>query len=155
MGSTQAEVAVWETVTNVTLAQVTFRLHFRHFNPTHLLGRFRFSVTYDDRALFADERHTGGDVEANWIVLSNPVVTGPPGMTFTTLSDHSVLAGGTTAGEGTYSVSYPGNHARITGIRLEVLKDASLPGGGPGLYVPSGNFFLTEIEMLAAEQRFR
>jgi hypothetical protein len=76
-------------------------------------------------------------------------------MTFTTLPDGSVLAGGETAGQGTYSVSYAGNHSPITGIRLEAMKDPSLPGGGPGLYVPSGNFFLTEIEMLAAGQRLR
>lgn len=155
MGSTQAEVAVWETVMNVSAAQITFRLHFRHFNPTHLLGHFRFSVTTDDRELFADESHTGGKVDANWLVLTNPAVVGPAGMTFTTLADHSVLASGKTADEGVYSVSYSGTHPRITGIRLEALKHPSLPGGGPGLYTPSGNFFLTEIEMLVAEQPYR
>ena len=35
----------------------------------------------------------------------------------------------------------------ITGIRLEVFEDPSLPGGGPGLHAPqnSGNFVLTEL----------
>ncbi len=39
---------------------------------------------------------------------------------------------------------------------LEALEHPSLPGGGgPGLYSLSGNFFLTELEMMVAADRIR
>ena len=155
-GSTQAETAVWETATDISASHLTFNLHFLHFNGKHLLGRFRFSVTDADRRDFADEAHTDGQVDAPWVVLQAPIVRGPQGMTFTTLDDHSVLVGGSIADQGVYSVSFQWNRTRITGIRLEALKHPSLPGGGgPGLYPASGNFFLTEIEMFAADEGAR
>lgn len=151
-GSTGAETAVWQTVTDVTAPDLTFTMHFLHFNPKHLLGRFRFSVTSDSRDLFADEMHTGGNVDADWVVLQNPIVKGPRDMTFTTLRDQSILAGGVTADQGVYRVKYTSSLSRVTGIRLETMKHASLPGGGgPGLYPPNGNFFLTEIEMTVSD----
>ena len=154
--SVRAEVAVFETTADVTASNVVFRLHFFHFNPKHLLGRFRFSVTSDHRDAFADELHTGGDVDANWVVLQSPTVSGPAGMTFTTLDDHSVLVGGQPADEGIYTVSYGTVDSKITGIRLEALEHPSLPGGGgPGLHSLSGNFFLTELEMMVAVDRIR
>ena len=134
-GGTNSETAVWETTTNLSAGNLTFTLHFNHFNPGHLLGRFRFSVTTDDRNTFADGLPAGGDVDANWIVLTNPIVSGPAGMTFTTLADHSILAGGTTAAQGVYTVSYVTAVSGITGVRLEALEDPALPGGnGPGLF---------------------
>jgi hypothetical protein len=87
------QTAVWATTTNVTGNGLTFTMYFNHLNPGHLLGRFRFSVTTDDRTTFADGLDTGGDVEANWTVLTHPTVSGPEGMTFTTLADHSILVG--------------------------------------------------------------
>lgn len=148
-GRTRDEVAVFETIADVTASAVVFRLHFLHFNPRHLLGRFRLSVTSDHRDSFANELHTGGNVDAHWVVLQTPTVIGPPGMTFTTLNDHSVLVGGSIASEGIYTVTYRGIDSPITGVRLEALKHPSLPGGGgPGLYPASGNFFLTEFEMM-------
>ena len=86
---------------------------------------------------------------ANWTVLQDLVVQGPPGMTFTNLPDDSVLAGGVVPGQGVYEVSAATNLSGITGIRLEVLKDPSLPAGGPGFYA-NGNFMLTEIQLNAA-----
>jgi hypothetical protein len=123
-------------------------MHFLHFNPEHLLGRFRFSVTTDDRTTFADGLHTGGDVVANWTVLSSPSVSGPAGMTFTTLADQSILAGGVIAAQGVYTVNYTTGINGITGLRLEALEDPSLPGGnGPGLHLANGNFELNEMTL--------
>ena len=123
-------------------------MHFLHANPGHLLGRFRFSLTSDDRSTFADGLHTGGDVFANWTVLPNPTVSGPAGMSFTTLGDGSILAGGVTAAQGIYTVSYAIVVQDITGIRLEAFEDPSLPGGnGPGLFPVDGNFLLTEMTL--------
>ena len=124
-------------------------MYFLDPNPGHLPGRFRLSVTTDDRSTFADGLRVGGDVDANWTILSNPVVNGPSGMTFTTLSDYSVLAGGAVPGKGVYEVSAEANVAGITGIRLEVFKDPSLPADGPG-FAANGNFVLTELEVMAA-----
>jgi hypothetical protein len=146
LDGTSEQTAVWETATDLAAGDLTFTMHFLHFNPGHLLGRFRFSVTTDDRSTFADGLHTGGDVGANWTILSSPVVTGPAGMTFTTLADQSVLAGGVTANQGVYTVNYSNSISGITGFRLEALEDPSLPGGnGPGLFPDNGNFLLTEI----------
>ena len=62
---TTSETAVWETATDVSPGPLVFKMHFLHDNPGHLLGRFRFSVTTDDRSTFADGLDTGGDVDAN------------------------------------------------------------------------------------------
>ena len=149
-GGTNPETAVWETVTDLNADLLSFTMYFNHWNPGHLLGRFRFSVTTDDRSLFADGLDTGGAVNANWVVLENPIVHGPAGMTFTTQSDSSVLAGGATAAQGIYTVTYATPVSGITGIRLEALEDPSLPGGnGPGLFERNGNFLLNEITLKA------
>lgn len=96
---------VWETASDVAAGNLQFDMHFLH-RTNHLLGRFRFSVTTDDRSTFADELNTGGDVSANGSVLANSLVTQPAGMTFTTLGDNSVLAGGSVPSTGLYTVNY-------------------------------------------------
>lgn len=145
----ESQTAVWETVTDLPAGSIEITMHFLHFNPGHLLGRFRFSVTADDRSTFADGLHTGGDVDANWTVLGSPTVVGPTGMTFTTLSDDSILAGGSIAAQGIYTVRYTTPLDDITGLRLEAIEDPSLPGGnGPGLHVNNGNFLLTELVLV-------
>jgi hypothetical protein len=146
---TTDETVVFETVSDLGPSLLTFTMHFLEPNPKHLLGRFRLSVTTDDRSTFADGRQEGGDVTANWTVLSNPTVQGPAGMTFTTLSDDSVLAGGAVPGQGVYEVSAVANLSGITGVRLDVLKDPSLPADGPG-FAANGNFVLTELVVTAA-----
>jgi hypothetical protein len=143
------ETAVWQTVTDVGPSFLMFTMYFLHWNPGHLLGRFRLSVTTDDRSTYADGLAVGGNVTANWMVLQNLIVEGPAGMTFTNLPDDSVLAGGVVPGQGIYDVSAITNLSGITGIRLEALKDPSLPhGGGPG-FAANGNFMLTEIQLAA------
>jgi hypothetical protein len=140
---------VWETAADLGAGGLSVTMHFLHFNPGHLLGRFRFSITTDDRGTFADGLHTGGDVSANWIVLTNPTVIGPVGMTFTTLSVESILAGGLIAAQGTYTVRYSTAVGGITGLRLEAMEDPSLPAGdGPGLHAGNGNFLLTEMTVV-------
>lgn len=148
-----SQTAVYETVADLSANQVTFTMHFLSNNqaPKHLLGRFRFSWTTDDRSLFADGLQTGGDVTANWVVLSNPVVLGPAGMTFTTLGDNSVLASGTVPNTGVYTASYSTSLVNVTGFRLEALEDPSLPGNGPGLPA-NGNFLLTELQVTAVPE---
>ena len=147
---TTNETAVWETVSDLGPSLLTFTMQFLANNSGHLLGRFRLSVTTDDRSTYADGLASGGNVTANWTVLKNLVVQGPPGMTFTNLPDDSVLAGGVVPGQGIYNVTAVTNLAGITGIRLEALQHPSLPhGGGPG-FAANGNFVLSEIVLDAS-----
>jgi hypothetical protein len=140
------ETAVWETVPDLGPGLLTFTMYFLDPNAGHLLGRFRLSVTADDRSTYADGLSVGGDVTAHWTVLRDLVVAGPAGMTFTALPDDSVLAGGPVAGQGTYEVTGVSTLSGITGMRLEVLEHPSLPADGPG-FAANGNFVLTEIQL--------
>lgn len=144
------QTAVWETESDQNASGLTFTLYFLHFTPRHLLGRFRFSVTADDRNEFADGRHGNGDVEARWTVLQNPRVQGPKELTFQVLPDHSVLATGKAPRNGVYVVRYESEVRGITGIRLEVMEHPSLPPGfGPGIAADNENFFLNELVLTA------
>ena len=151
----QDEIAVWETTTDITATSMTFTMyHQTTTDCTHLIGCFRWSVTTDDRSTFADGLDNNGDVNANWTVLTNPSVTLPSGMSYSIRpQDGSILICSNMSTPacsvpciGNYVVSFaiPTNltQSGITGIRLEVFEDPSLPGGGPGLHAPqnSGNF---------------
>jgi hypothetical protein len=147
---TDPHTAVWETTSNVTAAQLQFGL-FQLFGGSHLIGRFRLSVTSDDRSTFADGLDTGGDVTANWLLLTGATLAASAGMTLTELGDGSILAGGATTSTGVYDVGFSGSFVDITGIRLEVLEHPSLPRDGPGLQPTNGNFVLTEFTLDASE----
>lgn len=143
---TTSEVAVWQTGSDVGPGLLTFTMYFLDPNPGHILGRFRWSVTTDKRSTYADGLPESGNVTANWTVLTSPVIQGPTGMSFTVLSDASILAGGAVPGQGLYQVTYETDLKHITGIRLEVLEDATLPTNGPG-FAANGNFVLTEVHL--------
>ncbi|MFB3921088.1 MAG: PSD1 and planctomycete cytochrome C domain-containing protein [Terriglobia bacterium] len=87
--------------------------------------------------------------ENDWSVLRPSHVTSKGGATLTVLDDQSVLAGGKNPQEDVYEIEGPTGAKGITGVRLEVLRDESLPRGGPGRD-PEGNFFLSELEAVAA-----
>ncbi len=148
-----AQVAVWETVSDqgsVAGTTFTFVMAMLHSSPdTHTLGRFRLSYTTDDRSTFADGLSTGGDVNATWTVLvptSQSSVAS--GVTLTVLPDDSILAGGTNPSTDTYTITADvGAITGITGFRLEVIEDPSLPFNGPGRQPTNGNFVLTEIQV--------
>jgi hypothetical protein len=145
-----AQTAAFETVNNVGFAGgsiLTFTLTQNHTNLGHLLGRFRLSVTTDDRSLFCDGLASGGDVTASWTVLSPNSVTALNTTNFTILGDQSILAGGTTPDTDVYTVSAQTFLTGITGLRLEALEDPSLPFNGPGRWPGNGNFVLSEFEV--------
>ena len=148
-----AQTAAFETISDVGFAGgslLTFTLTQTVSNPGHLLGRFRLSVTTDDRSQFCDGLPTGGDVTANWVVLNPSSVTALNTTMFTVLSDQSILAGGSTPDTDVYTVTAPTTLTGITGIRLEALEDPSLPYGGPGRWPGNGNFVLSEFEVSIA-----
>ena len=70
------------------------------------------------------------------------------GATLTNQPDGSILAGGKNGSPDVYTVKTATNLTDITGVRLEVLPDASLPGHGPGR-APNGNFVLNQFRLTA------
>ena len=141
-------IAVFETVADAGFPNgsiITFTLTQTHSNLGHTLGRFRFSVTTDNRSGFADGLLNGGDVTANWTVLHPRTVRSLNGATLTGLGDDSILAGGADPYTDVYTVTAATSLVGITGIRLETLTDPSLPNRGPGRYPLNGNFVLSEF----------
>ena len=63
--------------------------------------------------------------------------------------DNSVLVNGPNPDKDTYTVTVTSKLSNITGLRLEVLPDDSLPGKGPGR-AGNGNFVLHEFTVKAA-----
>lgn len=75
------QTVVWETASDLTATGIEFKMHhLQNISPGgRSIGRFRWSVTTDNRSIFADGLSTGGDVIANWTVLTGPSITGPLG----------------------------------------------------------------------------
>lgn len=152
--TTSAATAAFETVNDVGFAGgslLTFTLTQTYTGsggafPQHTIGRFRLSVTTDDCSLFADGLSSGGNVSANWIMLDPTSNDSLNGATLDELGDFSILASGLSPATDIYSVVAPTALTGITGIRLEVLEDPSLPTNGPGRY-GNGNFVLTEFQV--------
>ena len=86
--------------------------------------------------------------EGQWTVLVPGHATSEGGATLKLLPDNSILAGGKNPDADTYTVQARTDRAGITGVRLEVLSDPSLPNGGPGRD-SDGNFFLSDFEVEA------
>ncbi len=141
----QNQTAVWETASDVNASQLDFKM-YQYWGGAHNLGRFRLSYTTDDRSTFADGLNSGGDVIANWTILTGATISGTGGETFTVLGDNSILVSVNNPDTTVYSVSFSGSFSGITGIRLEALSDASLPFSGPGRQA-NGNFTLTELTL--------
>ena len=144
--SIPSETAAFETVADIGFVSgsvITFTLNQGH--PGHSLGRFRFSVTTDNRSLFADGLDNAGDVTANWVVLNPTAFLSANGATLTKLGDNSILASGVVPDFDVYTISAPTSLTGITGIRLEALEDPSLPFGGPGRSGGNGNFVVSEL----------
>ena len=81
-------------------------------------------------------------------------ITGPKGVTFSKDENTgTILVGGTNAASGTYRIegTIP-EGTQVTGIKLEVLPDPSLPKNGPGR-VEHGNFVLNQILLTANGKR--
>ncbi len=93
------------------------------------------------------EREMKG-VAANRTVLRPSHFSSVGGATLKLLEDQSLLASGKNPEADTYVLEAKTDRTGITGVRIEVLGDASLPHGGPGRD-PDGNFFLSALEVEA------
>ena len=84
--------------------------------------------------------------ENEWKPLIPSSVTSADGTTLTASPDGSVLASGKNPEADTYVWTGKAPFAKITGIRVEALPDASLPHGGPGrdFY---GNFMMRDVRV--------
>ena len=80
-----------------------------------------------------------------WTTLKPMLAKANSGNALAVLSDNSVLAMGEAADKDTYTVQAQAGVNGMTALRLEVLPDASLPGGGPGR--ASGNFVLSDVKL--------
>jgi hypothetical protein len=147
------QTAAFETAVDTAAQTGGTRLLFtldHTLSTEHALGRFRLSYTTADRALFADGNEgtaTPGDVGAAaiWNVLTPRRVAASNAAIMTVLGDSSVLVEDKDSTDAVYRIEADAPVAGITGFRLEVLKDASLPMMGPGLQNSNGNFCLTEF----------
>jgi len=150
LGQARAETAVFETFADIGAtggSLLTFQLFQVNHNPQHTLGRFRLSVTTDNRNTFADGLANGGDVTANWSVLTPLTTLATDGTILTAQGDGSILASGLNPVTSIYTITAATSLERLTGFRLEVLEDPSLPFSGPGRYPANGNFVLTEFQV--------
>lgn len=150
-----AATAVFETAGDVGYdagTLLTFTLKHDAINQ-HNLGRFRLSITTDDRGTFADGQANHGDVTANWITLAPESFTSSGGAAMTLKHDGSLLISGGGNVRDTYTITAVTPLTNITGVRLEAINDATLPfRGGPGRS-SNGNAVLTEFTVRAAPAR--
>jgi hypothetical protein len=93
----------------------------------------------------ADMRAAGN----RWHVLKPQQAQSAGGAVLTILPDSSVLASGKNPMADTYTLTARTNEAKITGVRIEVLNDKSLPHNGPGRD-SEGNFFLSDFDVEVA-----
>jgi hypothetical protein len=85
----------------------------------------------------------------HWTVLDPATMKSANGATLTKLPDHSVLSGGKRPDTDVLSLSAQTDLQAVTGVRVEVLTDDSLPHKGPGRQ-DNGNLHLNEFQARAA-----
>ncbi|HEV2383620.1 MAG TPA: PSD1 and planctomycete cytochrome C domain-containing protein [Terriglobia bacterium] len=85
----------------------------------------------------------------DWTTLTPGQSSSAGGATLTVLPDGSVLASGKNPQADTYTLTARTDLPSITGVRIEVIQDPSLPQHGPGRD-PEGNFFLSALEIETA-----
>jgi hypothetical protein len=87
--------------------------------------------------------------ESSWAVLGPIQYSSSGRAMLRLLNDNSIVAGGKNPNADSYIVQAKTDRMGITGVRLEVLSDPSLPHQGPGRD-SDGNFFLSAFEVEAA-----
>jgi hypothetical protein len=90
-----------------------------------------------------------GAAKASWSPLDPETCVSAQGATLTKLPDGSLLSGGKRPDKDTLTITAHTDLQGITGVRLEVLTDPSLPHHGPGRQ-DNGNLHLSEFQVKAA-----
>lgn len=86
---------------------------------------------------------------ARWQVVNPLSITTASESVFERQRDGSYVVSGPPPGDDHYEIIIPVQSAPVNAIRLEAMRDPSLPFGGPGLNPDNGNIVLTEIEFYA------
>jgi WD40 repeat protein/Flp pilus assembly protein TadD len=89
--------------------------------------------------------------EPGWTVLEPTRMQSKEGATLTLKDDGSVFVSGKLQVKDTFTFDVSGYPAGVTAVRLEALRDESLPNAGPGTHV-SGNFVLSEFQVFAGSK---
>ncbi len=87
-----------------------------------------------------------------WEVLRPVEAASMGGATLKVLEDGSILASGTNPDKDVYTLRFEASLRGVTGLRLEVLPDKSLPANGPGR-ATNGNIVLNELEVHQGERK--
>jgi tetratricopeptide (TPR) repeat protein len=87
----------------------------------------------------------------HWEILEPVAMKSAGGTTLTKRHDGAILASGKKPWPETYTITSKTRLTGITAIRLELLTDPSLPGGGPGR-AGNGNIRLAEFRLTAAPE---
>lgn len=159
-----SQTAVFETGADVSTPGGTwFQLTLDHtfYNPLgaptaadseHALGRFRLSVTNSNRVTFADQSINLVEGTAVWTVLDPLTFTSQNLQTITEQVDNSLLVTENDTLNDVYTIRAFTTLQNITGFRLDVLTDPTLPNNGPGLQDSNGNFVLSEFTVEAVPE---
>jgi len=156
-----------EPVELKSLATVTMRLVQNH-GQHHTLGHFRISFGEESagRNLTEQRRRETRDqrcvqwladqlpAAASWQAL-RPVSATSTAPILTVQDDDSVFCSGDFTKSDTYTVKFRKLPAGIKALRLEMIADDRLPGGGPGaIYYEgtAGNFWLSTLKLKADGQ---
>jgi hypothetical protein len=86
---------------------------------------------------------------SRWHVVRPLSITTTSDCVFARQADDSYLLSGPPPGDELYEIILPLPDRPVNAIRLEAMRDPSLPFGGPGLNPDNGNIVLTEIEFHA------
>ncbi|MGH9454559.1 MAG: DUF1549 and DUF1553 domain-containing protein, partial [Terriglobia bacterium] len=86
------------------------------------------------------------NASSDWSVLRPTQFSSAKGATLKLEPDQSLLAGGKNPMADSYTLQARTDRVGITGVRIEVLNDSTLPDGGPGRD-PDGNFFLSDFQV--------
>ncbi len=120
----------------------------KHDTAVGQLQRKLESVKSQLGPVLARWEQTSAGKLTRWIVVEPTSVKSNGGATFTKQKDGSYLVGGKNPQSDTYTIKLQTDLQGITGFRLEVLSDKSLPAGGPGR-AEQGNFVLSELKVSA------
>ena len=94
------------------------------------------------------EKEKSASILNRWLIVQPTAMSTTNGSTLTKQSDGSILVSGPKR-NGVITITAETELTGVTGLRLEVLTDDSLPQKGPGR-ASDGNFVLNEIEFIAA-----
>jgi hypothetical protein len=106
-------------------------------------------VTADRLAAVVKFEQARAAAQQRWQVVKPDAVSSRDGATLTVQADHSVLSGGKAPDRDVYTVSFTAELKGVTGLRVEVLTDDSLPHKGPGRQ-DNGNLHLSEVRVTTA-----